>query len=100
MVSSAGPVKDEQLRAKAKQLKTQQLLFQLLPRTNALLLECLIDLLHRVANVAENMMTSTALGTMFAPHLLCPRKVNYHNMSATLYCTKCAKGFPVVFITF
>ncbi|XP_021371940.1 rho GTPase-activating protein 19-like isoform X1 [Mizuhopecten yessoensis] len=66
----------EKLRARSKQIKTLQLLFLLLPRNNVLLLECLIDLLHRVTKVSENMMTASSLGTVFAPHLLCPRKMS------------------------
>lgn len=65
----------DRLRIRTKQIKTLQLLFLLLPRYNVLLLECLVDLLHRVTKVSENMMTSSSLGTVFAPHLLCPRKV-------------------------
>ncbi|KAK3094968.1 hypothetical protein FSP39_008441 [Pinctada imbricata] len=74
-MATSAVLEKEKLRARAKQLKTQQLLFLLLPRTNVLLLECLIDLLHKVANIPDNMMTATALGTMFAPHLICPRKL-------------------------
>ncbi|XP_069139032.1 rho GTPase-activating protein 19-like [Argopecten irradians] len=66
----------EKIRARNKQMKTLQLLFLLLPRNNVLLLECLIDLLHRVTKVSENMMTASSLGTVFAPHLLCPRKMS------------------------
>lgn len=65
----------EMSRAKKKQLKALQLLVLLLPRENALLLECLLDLLHKVSVVEKNMMNPKSLGTVFAPHLICPRKV-------------------------
>ncbi|ESO93062.1 hypothetical protein LOTGIDRAFT_119952 [Lottia gigantea] len=65
----------EKLAAKEKQLKAIQVLILMLPRENALLLECILDLLHRVSLVSENMMTANSLGTIFAPHLLCSRKL-------------------------
>ncbi|XP_067657949.1 rho GTPase-activating protein 19-like [Haliotis asinina] len=65
----------DRARIKDKQLKALQLLFHLLPRENALLLECVLDLLHKVAKVSENRMTSQALGTIFTPHLFCSRKL-------------------------
>jgi hypothetical protein len=65
----------DKAKARAKQLKTLQLLFLLLPSDNYLLLECLIDLLHKVTKSSGNMMTAQSLGTLFAPHLLCCRKV-------------------------
>jgi hypothetical protein len=61
----------DKAKARAKQLKTLQLLFLLLPSDNYLLLECLIDLLHKVTKSSGNMMTAQSLGTLFAPHLLC-----------------------------
>ncbi|XP_064601829.1 rho GTPase-activating protein 19-like isoform X2 [Liolophura sinensis] len=66
----------ETSRAKKKQLKALQLLVLLLPRENALLLECLLDLLHKVSVVEKNMMNPKSLGTVFAPHLICPRKLS------------------------
>lgn len=65
----------DKAKARSKQLKTLQLLFLLLPPENSLLLECLIDLLHKVTKTSGNMMTAQSLGTLFAPHLLCSRKV-------------------------
>lgn len=66
----------EKTKARSKQIKGLQLLFLALPPTNCLLLECLIDMLHRVSRISENMMTAQSLGTVFAPCLLCPRKVS------------------------
>lgn len=66
----------EKMKARSKQIKGLQLLFLALPPTNCLLLECLIDMLHRVSRISENMMTAQSLGTVFAPCLLCPRKVS------------------------
>ncbi|XP_041368913.1 rho GTPase-activating protein 19-like isoform X2 [Gigantopelta aegis] len=63
-------------RVRDKQLKALQLLMLMLPRENALLLECLLDLLHHVSMVPENMMTADALGTIFAPSLLCSKKLS------------------------
>ncbi|XP_052703062.1 rho GTPase-activating protein 19-like isoform X3 [Crassostrea angulata] len=65
----------EKTKARSKQIKGLQLLFLALPPTNCLLLECLIDMLHRVSRISENMMTAQSLGTVFAPCLLCPRKM-------------------------
>lgn len=65
----------ERSRAKEKQLKALQLLMLLLPRENAVLLESLLDLLHKVASVPENKMSAASLGVVFSPSLLCPRKV-------------------------
>jgi hypothetical protein len=65
----------EKIRASEKQMKALQLLMLLLPRENAILLECLLDLLHKAANVPDNKMSAGSLGVVFAPSLLCPRKV-------------------------
>lgn len=62
--------------AREKQLKALQLMMLLLPRENAILLECLFSLLHNVSSIAENKMTSSSLGIVFAPSLLCPKKVS------------------------
>ena len=53
-----------------------QLLFLLLPRESYLLLRSLLRLLKLVAFHADsNRMTSSTLGTLFAPHVLCPRSM-------------------------
>ncbi|XP_048745144.1 rho GTPase-activating protein 19-like isoform X3 [Ostrea edulis] len=72
---SCAVLETEKIKARSKQMKALQLMFLALPPTNALLLECLIDMLHRVSRISENMMTSQSLGTVFAPCLLCPRKM-------------------------
>ena len=59
-----------------RQMATAQLLVQLLRRENAALLRALLALLHQVAHTPGNLMTSETLGTMFAPHLLVPRRVS------------------------
>ena len=59
-----------------RQMATAQLLVQLLPRDNATLLRALLVLLHQVATTEGNLMTAETLGTMFAPHLLVPRRVS------------------------
>lgn len=72
----------ERSKAKTKQLKALQLLTLLLPRENAILLECLLDLLHKAANVTDNKMTASSLGVVFAPSLLCPRKLSAEQMQS------------------
>ena len=59
-----------------KQLETLQLLVQLMPREHYLLLECILELLHKVlAEEESNKMTATALGMLFAPGILAPRNM-------------------------
>lgn len=64
------------MKLKGKVLKAVQLLMLLLPEENTLLLECLLELLSKVVSENKNRMTSNALGTIFAPHLLCPKKLS------------------------
>ncbi|XP_061192954.1 rho GTPase-activating protein 19-like isoform X1 [Saccostrea echinata] len=72
---SQSTLETEKTKARSKQMKALQLMFLALPPTNCLLLECLIDMLHRVSRISENMMTAQSLGTVFAPCLLCSRKM-------------------------
>ncbi|XP_037084758.1 rho GTPase-activating protein 19-like, partial [Pollicipes pollicipes] len=59
-----------------KQIKALQLLFLLVPAENYQLLKDLLHLLFKVSRRhKENKMTALNLGTMFAPHILCPRKM-------------------------
>lgn len=59
-----------------RQIKALRLLFLLLPPENYQLLQDLLILLHRVAaHQKQNLMSAMNLGTMFAPHILCPRKM-------------------------
>ncbi|KAK2148368.1 hypothetical protein LSH36_501g07006 [Paralvinella palmiformis] len=64
-----------EMELESKQLQTLQLLLQLLPSENLFLLQCLLTLLHKVAQEPANKMTSENLGMLFAPHLLMPRKM-------------------------
>lgn len=64
------------MKLKGKVLKAVQLLMLLLPEENTLLLECLLELLSKVVSENKNRMTSNALGTIFAPHLLCPKRLS------------------------
>ncbi|CAD5112227.1 DgyrCDS1457 [Dimorphilus gyrociliatus] len=66
---------DDKKRAEEKQVSTLQLLLQLLPKPNSQLLNYVLQLLHLVASNADNKMTADNLGTMFAPHILVPRKL-------------------------
>ena len=68
--------------AECKKLQTLQLLVQLLPSENLFLLQCLLGLLNKVAQESSNKMTSENLGTLFAPHLLMPRKISSSEMQA------------------
>ncbi len=72
---------------KSRQLQTVQLLFQLLPIENKILLEKLFMLLHRVADHEETKMTAETLGTLFAPCILAPRKVFYSHYEIVLFWT-------------
>ncbi|XP_047482785.1 uncharacterized protein LOC125034827 isoform X2 [Penaeus chinensis] len=62
--------------AQSRQVKALRLLFLLLPSENYQLLQDLLILLNRVAaHKEQNLMSAINLGTMFAPHILCPRKM-------------------------
>ncbi|ELU05337.1 hypothetical protein CAPTEDRAFT_221307 [Capitella teleta] len=61
--------------APCKHLQTVQLLLQLLPQVNLRLLDQLLRLLVNVVKEESNKMTVGALATLFAPHILVPRKV-------------------------
>ncbi|KAL3864614.1 hypothetical protein ACJMK2_006279 [Sinanodonta woodiana] len=74
-MSNNEPFDKDRSKVKDKQIKALQLLFLLIPRENAILLECLLDLLHKVSNVSENLMTAHSLGMVFAPSLICPKKL-------------------------
>ena len=72
----------EKKRSHEKQVKALQLLVQLLPRENAALLDSLLELLNRAAKVVENKMSAGSLGVVFAPSLICPRKMAPEAMQA------------------
>ncbi|KAK7021964.1 Rho GTPase-activating protein 19 [Halocaridina rubra] len=64
-----------------RQIKALRLLFLLLPPENYQLLQDLLILLNRVAaNKKHNLMSAQNLGTMFAPHILCPRKMTANDL--------------------
>ncbi|KAG8176420.1 hypothetical protein JTE90_018410 [Oedothorax gibbosus] len=59
-----------------RQLKATKLLLMLLPVDNYCLLKYLLLLLNQIDNAQEkNKMTSENLATLFAPHIICPRKM-------------------------
>lgn len=58
-----------------KRLEAVQLLIQLLPSDNNCLLSWLLQLLHDIAQEKRNLMTPETLGTIFAPHLMVPKRV-------------------------
>ena len=67
---------DQLCAAHNKQIKALQLLFLLVPAENYQLLKDLLFLLYKVSRKhSENKMNALNLGTMFAPHILCPRKM-------------------------
>lgn len=67
---------DEKSMVHIRQIRAIRLIFLLLPSVNYDILKELLLLLHRVTSHQDvNKMTSLNLGTMFAPHILCPRKV-------------------------
>ena len=83
-MANRGYTDKDRSKSRVKQMKALQLMILLLPRENAILLECLLDLLHSAASVTENKMSASSLGVVFGPSLLCPRKVNYLHSAATL----------------
>lgn len=63
--------------AHGRQMKALQLLFLLIPAENYQLLKDLLQLLYKVSEYhTHNKMTALNLGTLFAPHILCPRKMS------------------------
>ncbi|XP_050740271.1 uncharacterized protein LOC127010358 isoform X2 [Eriocheir sinensis] len=72
---------DQKEAVHARQIKALRLLFLLLPPENYQLLHDLLILLHRVAShQKQNLMSAINLGTMFAPHILCPRKMTPNDL--------------------
>lgn len=64
-----------EMKNEDKKIQTLQLLIRLLPDENFHLLRSLLSLLHSAAHSAGNLMTAESLGTIFAPHLLVPKRV-------------------------
>lgn len=68
---------DEKSSATTKKIECLQLLFLLIPDVNYMLLKDLLLLLWAVAKEeAANKMSAVNLGTLFAPLLICPRKLS------------------------
>ncbi|KAL4227656.1 Rho GTPase-activating protein 19 [Mactra antiquata] len=72
-MNGASDVDNESVRE--NMLKSYQLLMLLLPRENVDILERLLVLLHKAANVSENKMSASSLGLVFSPSLLCSRNI-------------------------
>ncbi|XP_060525822.1 rho GTPase-activating protein 19 isoform X2 [Cylas formicarius] len=91
------------LAHESKILETVQLLFLLLPKENRELLRDVLDLLRGVAtHETHNRMSAENLAKLFAPHLLCPRKLAPETLlrdSPTLFGVVAfmIKNFPAVF---
>lgn len=82
-VGQMGRSPDPQEEVKAKRIQCLQLLFLLIPEANYSLLKDLLSLLHLVHNNCEkNLMPAQNLGTMFAPLILCPRKLSAESMQS------------------
>ena len=65
-----------EIDAFAKKMQCLQLLFLLIPEANYALLKDLLCLLKKVIdNVEHNKMNSSNLATVFATHIMCPRKL-------------------------
>lgn len=76
-----------EMKNEDKKIQTLQLLIRLLPDENFRLLKSLLFLLHSAARSAGNLMTAESLGTIFAPHLLVPKRVapsDLHKKNQTL----------------
>ncbi|WAR19261.1 RHG19-like protein [Mya arenaria] len=72
----------EKKHALEKQVKSLQLLMLMLPRENAAFLETLFKLLSRTTRCPENKMAATSLGVVFAPSLICPRKLSAEGLQS------------------
>ena len=59
----------------SRKIETLCFLFLLLPPLNRLLLKKLMELLHLVAGDDKNKMDAYNLGVVFAPNIVCTRKV-------------------------
>lgn len=79
---------DDSAAKEARLLNTLQLLFLLLPEENRILLEFIIEMLHKTMQFEKsNKMSADSLSTMFCPHLICPRKLSpeaLHQISQNL----------------
>lgn len=64
------------MKSQNKQIECLQLLIQLFPTENLLLLHHLVDLLNKISHQPQSKMTAENLAVLFTPHLIVPRKVN------------------------
>jgi len=65
-----------------RQIRGLQMLVLLLPKQNGNILRHLLQLLNQVTLNAElNKMNALNLGTMMAPHILCPRKMSAEDLT-------------------
>ena len=69
-------ISSELFQCPMKMQECLQLLLQLLPRENHVLLEALLNLLQTIIQNPANKMTPQSLGTLFAPHLFSCRPVD------------------------
>ena len=68
---------DKKAAVRSKKVQCLQLLLLLIPEPNYKLLKDLMALLKRVTDrVEDNRMSAGNLGTLFAPLILCPRKLS------------------------
>lgn len=87
---------DQKQHAYLRQLKSTQLLFLLLPPDNYSLLKHLLFLLKKVTTAREkNLMNAHSLATLFAPHILCPRKMTAEVMKGEFSCMVKSVGFMI-----
>jgi len=75
---------DEKKNSSLKQIACLQLLFQLIPEVNYTLLKDLLHFLNAVSKREDsNKMSASNLGTIFATHIMCPRKLSPEALHAT-----------------
>ncbi|GAB6025005.1 hypothetical protein CHUAL_010116 [Chamberlinius hualienensis] len=68
---------EQKVVAMGRQIEAIQLLILLLPSRNRRMLKHLIELLQKVSsNQDGNKMDAVNLATIFAPHIICPRKMS------------------------
>ena len=94
---------EDQARNNEKKVQCLQLLFLLVSEPNYVMLKDLLGLLHKVAaEEAANKMSASNLGTMFAPLILCPRKLSAESIQSNHQLLSRAvafmiANFPVLF---
>lgn len=64
------------MKSQNRQIECLQLLIQLFPAENLLLLHHLVDLLNKISHQPQSKMTAENLAVLFTPHLIVPRKVS------------------------